>query len=479
MLVIIIGRAAYFILALVMMRVATTLLSPAEMGRVSLILTTVAFFAMFLVNPVGMFINRRLHAWQESGFARYYLRRFCYYLLAVALFAALFLAVVVNCRIIGFGLSLGWLVILVCGTLFFNTINQTAIPSLNLLGDSLGYVVLSVVTIIASFLCGTVLVKMIEPAAQFWVLGLLLGQIIIGLLGAALLFRRLARHEPPGIATGLTISKYHWQRLFYFAYPVFIAAGLSWVQGQGYRYIMEAQLGLSQLGLFVAGYGISAGMIAGFESVLTTYFQPRLYKQASSDQPHLQAQAWRQYAASVTPSLLLTIAFIVMLAPYLTRIFLGENFQAASHYVVWGALAEAARVLVGVYTMIAHVFMKTNWLIIPSMVGAVLAIGLTLLFLPLWGAVGVGVSLVSAGAVTVLIMHLLLIRHVGRGVPLRALLTAAGYGLVMLLATLGLGPLFPGGQWYGVVVIVGAVGVLYLGGQYMLLRPHLLSEEGE
>ena len=57
------------------------------------------------------------------------------------------------------------------------------------------------------------------------------------------------------------------------------------MQGQGYRYLLEGQLGLAQLGLFVAGYGISAGMIAGFESVLTTYFQPRLYRDVSMTIP--------------------------------------------------------------------------------------------------------------------------------------------------------------------------------------------------
>ena len=42
---IIFGRAAQFLLALAMMRVATTLLSAEEMGRISLVLTSVAFFS--------------------------------------------------------------------------------------------------------------------------------------------------------------------------------------------------------------------------------------------------------------------------------------------------------------------------------------------------------------------------------------------------------------------------------------------------
>ena len=80
-------------LALAMMRVATMLLSPEEMGKISLVLTTTAFFALFLVNPVGMFINRRIHAWKANGAARYYLTRYASYLLLVAFIASIVLTV--------------------------------------------------------------------------------------------------------------------------------------------------------------------------------------------------------------------------------------------------------------------------------------------------------------------------------------------------------------------------------------------------
>jgi O-antigen/teichoic acid export membrane protein len=188
---IIFGRAAQFLLALAMMRVATTLLTPEEMGRVSLVLTTIAFFALFLINPVGMFINRRLHAWRASGTARHYLIRYVSYLLLVAFIAALSLPLLYVIRLVNFGLSLGWLIFLVCGSLLFNTINQTAIPSLNMLGDSGRFVLLSVATIAASFACAVLLVEWIQPSAQYWLLGLLLGQAILAVIGTGVLFSRL------------------------------------------------------------------------------------------------------------------------------------------------------------------------------------------------------------------------------------------------------------------------------------------------
>lgn len=457
-----------------MMRVATTLLSPEEMGRVALVLTTTAFFALFLVNPVGMFINRRLHAWQASGVAQHYLTRYVYYLLLVAFIAATGLPFLYMSGVVNFGISIAWLIFLVSGSLLFNTINQTSIPSLNLLGYSGRFVLLSVATIAASFACGTLLVLLVQPSAQFWLLGQLLGQILLGVIGTLVFFSRLQVQESAHFPQ---IQKRHLQVLFNFAWPVAIAAGLGWVQGQGYRYLIEDQLGLAQLGLFVAGYGISAGIIMGFESVLTTYFQPRLYRDVSSAQPDKQALAWQRYAAAVIPSLLLTAALAAMLAPELTRLFLGENFHSAANFVVWGAFAEAARALVGIYSLIAHVHMQTRWLIIPNLVGAVLAISLCALLLPGFGAAGAGMAMVSSGFTVVLVMHLLLARHVGGGIPIQPVLKASLAAAALWGGTLGLQAMLAPAGWWEIAWVLVFVGVAYLGAQYLLLRQHMAEKD--
>lgn len=433
MITIVIGRAAQFLLALAMMRVATTLLSPEEMGRVSLLVTTTAFFALFLVNPVGMFINRRLHSWKTSGVARNYLIYYVNYLLIVALISAVIIYSLYILGFINFGVPVAWLIFLVCGSLVFNTINQTAIPSLNLLGYSGRFVLLSVATIATGFLLSTIIVKLIQPTAQNWLLGLLLGQIILGIFGVKILFDRL--HSPLH-SPQINIHRQQKKALFDFAWPVAIAAGSVWVQGQGYRYVMEEKLGLAQLGLFVAGYSISAGMIAGFESVLAAYFQPRLYRDINTTHNENRNQAWKNYATAVIPAMILTIVFIVASASELTSLFLGESFQSASKYIVWAAIAESARVLIGVYSLIAHVHMQTRWLIIPNILGAIVSISLCVLLIPVFGAAGVGVGLVISGFSVVAVMHFILVKKVQGGPPFRPILKAIFFSAVLWFSIL-------------------------------------------
>ncbi len=475
MVVIIFGRAIQFLLALVMMRVATTLLSPEEMGKVSLVVTTIAFFALFLVNPVGMFINRRLHAWQASGVAWHYLIRYVNYLIFVALIAGVVLLLLYISKLVGFGISIGWLLVFVCGSLFFNTINQTVIPSLNLLGDSRRFVTLTVATIAVSFMCATLLVQMVQRSAQYWLLGLLVGQTLLGVVGAWVLFISLKKTK--ALHVPLTIRWRNLRVLFSFAWPVAIAVGLGWIQNQSYRYLMEERLGLMELGLFVAGYGISAGLVAGFESVFTTYFQPKFYKLLSNDNVSQQTKAWQDYAQAILPSLLITSFFIVATAPDLTQLLLGSSFRQSSQFVIWGSLAESVRISISVFGMAAHARMNTKLLLIPNFVGAVISVTLVWYLIPLYGSEGVGLGLVSSFVIALLLTIRITRKHLQASLPLKLFLKSVIMGVVLLMIAKVLWQLLNYEHSYLFSVIrLSIIGLFFLLFQYVMLLPVLQRE---
>ena len=170
---------------------------------------------------------------------------------------------------------------------------------------------------------------------------------------------------------------------------------------------------------------------------------------------------------------MLTVVLIVMLAPEFTILFLGDEFQGVADFVVWGALAEAARVLTGVYSLIAHVFMRTRWLIVPTAVGAALSIVLCVLLIPLFGTVGAGVALAVAGFLVVTLLNILTVRRAGGGVPLPALGQVILPTVVLVSAVLGLRSFFDTGDWSVAVSIVMITGVIYLCLLYSLLRQHV------
>ena len=469
---ILIGRVLQFLLLLAMMRVATTLLTPAEMGRLTLISTTTAFFALFLINPVGMFINRRLHAWQENGSVKAYLRRYWGYLAVVSLFAALVLTGLNETGWFDFQTPTAWLLLLVCGSLLFNTINQTVIPSINLLGASKPFLLLTNASVATGFLAATLLVSLFSPQAEYWLLGLLLGQTLFAWVGGKVFFVRLK--SPASGSQVARIHVRHLRILFAFAWPVAISVGLGWAQSQGYRFMMGEQLGMAQLGLFFAGYGISAGLIAAFESILTTYLQPRLYRDANTLDAERQLRSWQQYASAVIPSLLLTGICIAALAPELTRIFLGAAFQSASEFVVWGACAETARVMISTYTLKAHVGMQTRKLILPNLIGAALALLLSYWLMPHMGGAGAGAALTLSGFAILFAMHFSSSFSVGGNLGTKDILLVLGLGGGLLCLTALFRPILE--TWAGLLgqpALVLLAGLLYFVAQYLVFRKHL------
>ena len=469
MIMIIFGRAAQFILLLMVMRLATTYLPPEEMGRLSLITAAVAFYALFLVNPVGMFINRRIHAWDQLGRAKHYIKLHWIYLLIVSMFAAASLAVLNNAHAFGFQFNIVWLLMLVCGSLLFNTINQTAIPSLNMLEFRGRFVALTLGTIGAGLVSSFLLVRAFEPTAEYWLLGLLIGQTVFAVTGVKWFFEKLR----PETSVVMPTSAHLW-RLFYFAWPIAISVGFNWLQTQGYRFFVADSLGLIALGLFVSGYGISAGLVAAFESVLTTYFQPRFYKRVSNNSLVDQSLAWNKYAGAILPSLMLVTFLLVGLAPELTRFLVGPAYQSASQFVIWGVLAEGARVVAGVYSMSAHAKMQTRLLLLPNILGAAICIALIWVLAPAFGAHGVGIARALAGIGMLAAMHYTMIVVLDIRLPYRLLMRGLVMGSILLLiATAGRWAIGGTESMFSAGILIVVSGLVFLPMFYWLLYPFL------
>jgi O-antigen/teichoic acid export membrane protein len=405
MLVIAFGRALQVLLTLATVRVASTLLATEEMGRLALFLAATTFFSSLLINPVGMFVNRRIHAWAESGRVPEYLRTYVYYLLFVSVVVSGLLLTVQSASLIDFHTRSAWLIVLVVGSLLMGTVNQTAIPSLNLIGFRNQYVLLTIITATASFSFATILASSVRPSAEWWLVGLILGQSIVGIVGWRLLMQRVNRFP---VAISHANLRPQLSVLLAFAWPLALSASLLWGQTQAHRFLLDSALGLQLLGLFAAGYSISAGILNAFESVITTYLQPKYYSRVNRLGEIHYAPAWNEYASAVLPSLLLTVSWIFAVAPELTQLLLASRYHAATPFILWGACAEAARVTIGVYAMAAQAKMKTRMMILPNLIGALLALGLVWGLVGKMGLNGAGLALTVAGFGSVLVIHYLI-----------------------------------------------------------------------
>lgn len=472
------GRIVQAGLALLALRVMTMMLSPEEVGRWSLLLAVTSFFVLGLVNPVGMFINRRLHDWVKYGKIELYMRYYCIYLLSVAFLACVMLYVFNAFYILVPDMSLIWLLSFVVVSIVFATLNQTFTPSLNLLTYRGWFVLLTLATVAVSLCVSFAFVFYLEPNAELWQAGQLTGQVIMAVVGGTLFFVFAKRHQEKFVShASMRMTQAKLALVFSFVWPLAFSVLFTWVQTQSYRFIVQGSIGLEVLGLFVVGYGVAASLIGIFESIISTYFIPIFYKRVSSGDKREQALAWHEYAKAMLASLCVVISVIISLSDEFAFVLLDKSFANAAQYILWGVAAEAARVTVATYALLAHAGMDTKKLIIPNFLAAIAAPILVFVFVSDWVAHGVGMGLAFAGCIAIVSSHIVLSRSFDIIMPWTQLLRAGLIALgLFFLALFVHGLLGVSGTFVASLAWLVAGSVLLLSTLYMMLKVQINRE---
>jgi O-antigen/teichoic acid export membrane protein len=460
-------RAIQILLMILTIKISTILLSPYEMGRLSLIYSIVSFYILIFINPVGMFMNRRFHSWNLAGRIKNYMRFFWTYLIFVSFFSIIPIFILARFDFLIINGSLIYLLALVSGSLLITTANQVVIPNLNILESRILYLLLTLASTTASLIIAYLIATRAYPKAEYWLSGILIGQFLITIIGWKFFYSKINKSDDS--VSNALLTKKHLREMFRFVWPILIGSGFMWVQTQGYRLAIVEMAGLANLGLFVAGYTISAGIVSSVESILSTYFLPNFYKKITSNQIKEQEQAWALYASGIFPVLILVGFLTAATAPELTRIFLGEAYRSSSAFLVWGVIVEILRVIGYVYGMVAHAKMETKLLIFPSIIGSFILILLIIFALPYWGINGVGPSLATAGAVFCISTFIAVRKNFTLLISFKLIGKCLLFGIFLVTLNYFFRKVI--GLNYIFLLVISII--LYLLMQYIVFRPHL------
>lgn len=368
------GRAAQALLAMAGLRLLTALLSPAQVGSVFLILSFGSWFGLFLISPVGNFINRRLHGWHAAGTLGARLRLFNLYVLAVALLA---LPLVFTCKVflgVGAELPLPHFMAVMALYVYAVTWNQTAVPALNMLGRRGAFVGFSVLSAALGLLCSVLFSFYAGRTAAAWMYGQVAG-FFIGYLAARAALRPEAGS---GREVFAPLNRGGLDTLWAFAAPLSLSALLMWVQTQSYRVIVERFVGPEFLGYLVVGLGIAASLAGVTESIVQQLYFPGFYKKLHGASRQQRGEAISALAARAIPAYIVISVFVFALSGHLTRLLADESFRAAWKFAAAGAVIELFRMTANIYAAAAHAEMKTAELVKPYAWGGALTAGAVL-----------------------------------------------------------------------------------------------------
>ncbi len=460
-------RAIQIFLTILTIKIATILLSPSEMGRLSLIYSIVSLYILVFINPVGMFMNRRFHSWDLAGKVKYYMRYFWIYLILLSFFSAITTFILASVDLLVLNGNLTCLLLLVSCSLLITTANQVVIPNLNILGARTLYLGLTLATTAASLIIAYLIGTYAYPKAEYWLSGILIGQFLITIIGWKFFYRKINKLKDSTPKNLLT--KKHWREMVKFVWPVLIGSSFMWIQTQGYRLVIAETAGLTNLGLFFAGYSISAGIVSAVESILSAYFLPSFYKKTTSNQIKEQEKAWGLYASAMFPTLILVGFYSSVAAPELTRIFLGEAYKNSSNFLVWGIVVETLRVISYVYGMVAHAKMETRLLIFPSIIGSFILILSTVFALPYWGINSLGPSLAFSGAVFCFLTFVAVRKNFTFLISQKLIRKCFLFGIFLEIFNYFFRKILGSNYIFLLVILF----IMYLWMQFTILRPHL------
>lgn len=365
----------------------------------ALLMAVQGLFALILINPVGMYVMRRLVEWRTLGLLRSRLVAFgAFSLLAAAVAAAV--AVVVHATIgVGIAVAPAWLAALTIGYLTAHTAFAHLSLGLNVFNRRQWYVGLSVAAAWIGLVGSILLAVAVAPVAESWLAGQLAVEAALALL-AWFALERLGylmgwRGAAPN--SGAVVERIG--RVAGFGWPVAVGVGLYWLQTQGYSFVVVRGLGTELLGAMTVSLGLGARILSAYERLFQDLFLPTFYTEVATD----RRAAWDRYARLLLPSLLVVAIFAVAAGPWLVRLLTAPAYHALAWLAAWGAVVEALRVAFGGFTLAFHGHLRTGPLVFPSLAAAatvVLGVLVAVTAAP-DPVLGVAVSLAAGGVVTV------------------------------------------------------------------------------
>lgn len=366
------GRIFSALVALVAIRVSTTLLAPELYGELALLITIQLFCGLFFINPVGQHINLHTHFWWDEGSLATRLKSYRGYVLTVSIVGG-GIAFLVNLHQPLFQLALTSAVVL--SIVAAGTWNATLVPMLNMLGFRAQSVLWSVGTTVLGLIFSVAL-TMSWPSATAWLAGQAIGMLLGGLGARAVLLRceqyqRMSKTSLPLLDRSTVIS---------YCLPLSIATGLMWLQLSGYRFVIEAYWGLAALGFMVVGLQVANQIFSIAESILSQFLYPMFYRQVSNERVEkVESLAFSDLVNTLAPLYFVLAGFIMMAAPYLLKILVSSKFHEATIFVMLGVGVELCRVLANLFGNAAQITRKTHSLALPYAAGAFTTLALVYL----------------------------------------------------------------------------------------------------
>lgn len=469
LLILSLGRGLQVLAGLVTIKMATTLLSPSDVGSMNQLMSLAILGTSALLTPVAAYIGRGCLEWIDAGTLSSRLRSYLFVVLAVSPVLGLIAWVLQSQLMLVAGVGAAWVGGLVVLYTVGYSLHAMGISGLNLIGHRFLYIVFGNIAAWGGLVLA-VWYSNGEASPEKWLLGIFCGFLLSSLSYAFL--NQYARAGVPVRSPDVPgMLPFNWRTVFMFVWPQAMVFVLWWIQSQSYRFVLSWVADIATVGLFAAGYMICSVPMQTFETLFNEFYSPTLYRALKGQDREGMARAWNAYAAAYIPAVILFGAFLVGSAAFMVKLLLGEQFQVVTAILIWPALTETFRAISSTLHQLglAKIDMTVN--VLPVVVGALLAPTLVYFLAPYEPLLGTALALLAAGVAVFAVVIPISCRALPVVWPIRRIIYAAALGVPLCLMGRAMG------VGLGELSESKAVLALVISGLVMVLLQYVMAKE--
>ncbi|TRO64274.1 oligosaccharide flippase family protein [Christiangramia sabulilitoris] len=363
------------IVALVSGKLIAEFIMPDQFGLYNLQFAAFTFFFSLLVGPSITFIKASYQKLlPEIGYRPFIS-------ITAGLSLLLFLSLALFFTVYKSGEYSSWQLLLVFLVLIpLNIISAILMDQFNVLDKINRFSTLSILKSIAGLIF---LISVFYFIPQFTIDNLLLWgmQIAIGLIGAFLFLRKIKIFKNEIPINFKSFLKKHWA----FTAPLMFLAIWSWINNYFDRYVIEAYLGLREVGIYNANYSLGSKFFSMLNPIFLVLLTPIIYR----DNPlNLKKATISKYGNLYFVMGCFLLAGIYFTTDYIGLILLSENYSEGFYIIFWIAMCFLILTATFLYETIFYATHKTKIILYSNISSAVINMILGLLLIPVFGMDG-------------------------------------------------------------------------------------------
>lgn len=403
-------------------------------------------------------MNRKFHSWNDQGrlMERFFV--FNFYVLAISALSIPIVFILKKYFGILSDIPMFWGISLSALSIYLNTWTGTLIPALNMIKNRLSFTIFTVVNLLGSLLASVLLIKIYSDQAIYWYLGqYVVFQLIVVVVSFFYLRSLLNTHFNP---LQIKVSTQQLKNLARFCIPLGIATFFMWLLNDSYRFIVEKDLGLKELGILAVGITVPSSIFALLESLFQQVFYPSFYEKINHPDFEARSLACQDLIGIFFPVFFLASIYLSCAAPFLLKVLTSPTFYGSTSFVIFGVWISFFRVFTNVWSTIAHSELDTKKLIAPYALGGFsVLVGLYLFLAASKSSVTVGIVLLCSNFLVAIFMKHRMAALVRIHIPWRSILKYFFYAIPFFLQIL---------FWKSETGILFSIGLMFIFGLYYL-----------